>query len=51
LCSLTNQLNEEITNGTLCDVPAEANPDTEQDAETPPLPSHAEVGAALEIGL
>ena len=33
------------------DVPADADPDTGEDAETPPLPSPAEVVAALEIGL
>ena len=40
LCSVTDQLSEltdeEIISGTLCDVPADADRDAEQDAETPP---------------
>jgi len=35
----------------LCDVPVDADPDAEQDAVSPSLPSSAEVVAALEIDL
>ena len=49
-CPVTSQLtDEDIINEIPCAVPADAA--AEEDAETPPLPSPAEVVAALEIGL
>ena len=49
-CPVTGQLtDEDIINETPCAVPADAA--DEEDAETPALPSPAEVVAALEIGL
>ena len=51
-CCVTGQLtDEEIINETLCDVTADVDLDAEEDEETPPLPSPAEVVAALEIAL
>ena len=49
-CCVTGQLtDEDIINETPCDIPADADPDTDEDSETPPLPSPAEVVAALEM--
>ena len=37
LCSVTDQLtDEEIISGAPCHVPTDANPDTQQNTETPP---------------